>query len=100
MSARSTISVFACGMSIPDSMIVVETRTSASPARKACIRSSSTRSTLCPCARRNGQPRVAWEEGVHPLLEHALAHLPVRDEKPKVGTELLELLGRDVDRLD
>ena len=50
--------------------------------------------------RRDENVRVACEEGVHPLLEHALAHLPVRDEEAKVRTELLELLGRDVDRLD
>jgi hypothetical protein len=52
MSERSTMSVFACGMSIPDSMIVVETSTSASPRRKACIRSSSSFSFICPCATR------------------------------------------------
>ena len=53
MSARSTISVFACGMSRPDSMIVVETSTSASPARNSIIRSSSSRSFIWPCATRN-----------------------------------------------
>ena len=37
---------------MPDSMIVVETRTSASPARKACMRSSSSFSDICPCATR------------------------------------------------
>ena len=41
MSARSTISVLACGMSMPDSMMLVETSTSASPRRKLSIRSSS-----------------------------------------------------------
>ena len=56
MSARSTISVFACGMSRPDSMIVVETSTSASPRRNA----------------------------MHLLLELALAHLPVRDEEAQL----------------
>jgi len=35
MSAGSTTSVFACGMSRPDSIIVVETSTSASPAGTA-----------------------------------------------------------------
>ena len=45
-------SVFACGMSMPDSMIVVETSTSASPRRNACIWSSSSRSRICPCATR------------------------------------------------
>jgi len=58
MSARSTTSVFACGMSIPDSMIVVDTRTSASPRRNVCIFSSSSFSRICPCAtrkRRSGQ---------------------------------------------
>ena len=57
---------------MPDSMIVVDTSTSASPARNACIRSSSSRSR----------------------------HLAVRDEEAKAGTELLELLARLVDRLD
>ena len=56
MSARSTTSVFACGMSIPDSMIVVETSTSASPRRKECIRSSSSFSRIWPCATRKRSP--------------------------------------------
>ena len=56
MSARSTISVFACGMSIPDSMIVVETSTSASPRRNECIRSSSSFSRIWPCATRKRSP--------------------------------------------
>ena len=56
MSARSTMSVFACGMSIPDSMIVVETSTSASPRRKECIRSSSSFSRIWPCATRKRSP--------------------------------------------
>ena len=50
MSARSTISVFACGMSRPDSMIVVVTSTSKSPRRKRIITSSSLRSGIWPCA--------------------------------------------------
>ena len=50
MSARSMTSVFACGMSMPASMIVVETSTSASPRRKACIFSSSSRSLIFPWA--------------------------------------------------
>ena len=37
---------------MPDSMIVVETSTSASPARNACMRSSSSRSGIWPCATR------------------------------------------------
>src|SRR4051812_32997648 len=49
-------SVFACGMSIPDSMIVVETSTSASPRRKECIRSSSSLSRIWPCATRKRSP--------------------------------------------
>ena len=43
---------------------------------------------------------VAREERVHPLLELALAHLPVRDEEPEPGAELAELLAHLVDRLD
>ncbi len=53
-------------------MIVVETSTSASPA----------------------------QERVHLLLELALAHLPVGDDEPQPGHELLQLLGRGLDRLD
>ena len=71
-SARSTISVFACGMSRPDSMIVVETSTSASPR----------------------------EEREHLVLELALAHLAVRDEDAEARAQLPQLLGRLVDRLD
>ena len=41
VSARSTISVFTLGMSSPDSMIMVETSTSASPFTKRVITSSS-----------------------------------------------------------
>jgi hypothetical protein len=59
-------------MSMPDSMIVVETRTSASPARKACMRSSSSRSAIWP-----------WG-----------------DEEAKARAELLQLLGSLVDGLD
>ena len=58
VSARSMISVFACGMSMPDSMIVVETSTSASPRRNACIFSSSSFSRICPCATRKREIRA------------------------------------------
>ena len=37
---------------------------------------------------------------MHPLLELALAHLPVGDEEAQLRAELLQLLGRLVDRLD
>ena len=50
--------------------------------------------------RRDEHVRVAREEGVHPLLELALGHLPVRDEEAQARAELLELLPRLVDRLD
>jgi len=50
MSARSTISVFAVGMSMPLSMIDVVTSTSASPARNESITVSRARSFICPCA--------------------------------------------------
>ena len=56
MSERSTISVLACGMSMPDSMIEVETSTSASPRRKSIIRSSSSFSSICPWATVNDMP--------------------------------------------
>ena len=50
--------------------------------------------------RRDEHVRVAGEEGVHPLLEVALAHLPVRDEEAEPGAELAELLADLLDRLD
>ena len=79
MSARSTISVFACGMSMPDSMIVVETSTSASPRRNACIFSSSSFSRICPCAtrkRRSGQSCCSFSRG---LLDRLDAVVEVED---------------------
>ena len=57
MSARSTTSVFAFGTSRPDSMIVVQTSTSASRSQKRD----------------------------HLALERVLVHLPVRDDDPRVG---------------
>ena len=71
MSARSTISVFACGMSIPDSMIVVETSTSASPRRNACIFSSSSFSRICPCATRMRSSGAELRELLGPLLDRS-----------------------------
>ena len=50
MSARSTISVFAFGMSRPDSTIVVATRTSYSFSQKPIMICSSAPSGICPCA--------------------------------------------------
>ena len=50
--------------------------------------------------RRHEHVGVAAQERVHPLLELALAHLPVRDEEAQIRAELLQLLGRLVDRLD
>ena len=64
--------VFAFGMSSPDSMIVVQTRTSASPAG----------------------------EREHHLLERALRHLAVADDEPGAGQHPAELLGLGLDRLD
>ena len=63
MSARSTISVLAFGMSSPDSTIVVATSTSYS---------------LLP-------------EADHDLLERVLAHLAVRDGDARLGHELGQL---------
>jgi len=40
--------VLAFGMSSPDSMIVVETRTSAAPSAKVIITFSSAPSAICP----------------------------------------------------
>ena len=57
MSARSTTSVLAVGMSRPDSMIVVAQSTSCSPRRNPSITRSSSRSDICPWAtamRRSG----------------------------------------------
>ena len=50
MSARSTTSVFALGTSSPDSMIVVQTSTSASRSQKRIIWRSSASSSIWPCA--------------------------------------------------
>ena len=50
--------------------------------------------------RRHEHVRIAREECVHPLLELPLGHLPVRDEEAEFRTQLLELPGRLVDRLD
>src|SRR5205823_7472888 len=44
--------------------------------------------------------RVPAQEGVHPLLELLLAHLAVSDEEADPGTELLQLRGPLLDRLD
>ena len=64
--------VFAFGMSRPDSMIVVHTRTSASP-----------------------------EANVdHDLLERPLGHLAVTDDDPHARQQLPKLLGLGLDRLD
>ena len=50
--------------------------------------------------RRDEHVGVAAQEGVHPLLELLLAHLPVRDEEAQPGAELLQLLRALLDRLD
>ena len=50
--------------------------------------------------RRDEHVGVAAEEGVHLLLELALPHLAVRDDEAQAGAELLQLLGRLLDRLD
>ena len=72
MSARSTISVLACGMSMPDSMMLVQTSTSASPRRKLSIRSSSV----------------------------LLVHLAVGDLEAHPRAQAAQALGGLVDRLD
>ena len=64
--------VFAFGMSSPDSMIVVQTRTSASPVG----------------------------ERDHHLLERALGHLAVADDEPDARQHPAQLLGLGLDRLD
>ena len=64
--------VLAFGMSSPDSMIVVQTRTSAAPSAKAIITFSSAPS----------------------------GHLAVADDEPRVGQHPAELLGLRLDRLD
>ena len=43
---------------------------------------------------------VPAQERVHPLLELLLPHLAVRDEKAQPGTQLLQLRGALLDRLD
>ena len=72
MSARSTISVLACGMSMPDSMMLVHTSTSASPRRKR----------------------------EHPLLELRLLELAVGDLEAHARAQAAQALGGLVDRLD
>ena len=72
MSARSTISVLACGMSMPDSMMLVATSTSASPRRNASIRASSV----------------------------LLVDLAVGDLEAHARAQAAQALGRLVDRLD
>ena len=72
MSARSTISVLALGMSRPASTIVVQTSTSASPRTNFIITSSS------------------W----------LLPHLAVRDQHLRVRAHRAHALGGLVDRVD
>jgi len=48
VSARSTISVLAFGMSRPDSMMVVESRISISALLKACMTAASSVSGIWP----------------------------------------------------
>ena len=50
--------------------------------------------------RRDEHVGVAAQERVHLFLQLALLHLPVRDEEPKLGTELLQLERDLVDRVD
>ena len=50
--------------------------------------------------RRDEHVGVAAQEGVHLLLELALAHLAVRDDDAQARAELLELRRRLLDRLD
>ena len=51
MSARSTISVFACGMSIPDSMIAgADEHVGVAAQERAASARSSSRSSICPWA--------------------------------------------------
>ena len=50
--------------------------------------------------RRDEHVGVAAEERMHPLLQLALTHLPVRDDEAQLRAELLQLLGCLFDRLD
>ena len=50
--------------------------------------------------RRDEHVGVAPDEGEHPVLELPLPQLSVSDEEAELGTELPELLGRLLDRLD
>ena len=72
MSARSMTMVLALGMSRPDSMIVVHTRTSAAPSANVSITFSSAPSPICP-----------WP-----------------DDDPRRGQQPPQLLGLRLDRLD
>ena len=118
MSERSTISVFACGMSMPDSMMLVATRTSASPRRNAIIRRSSSCSSSWPCATSKRIPgqsaaqalgglvdrldAVVQEERLAPALVLALERLA--DELlvvvADVGLDRAPALGRRLDHAD
>ena len=72
MSERSTISVFACGMSMPDSMMLVA----------------------------DEHVGLAAQEAQHPLLEQLVLHLAVGDDEAHPRAQAAQALGRLVDRLD
>ncbi len=88
MSARSMISVFACGMSIPDSMMLVATSTSASPRRKRSIRGSSSVSSSCPWATSKRMPRAQPAQALGGLVDRLD---PVVQEERLAAARMLAL---------
>ncbi len=106
MSARSTISVLAWGMSIPDSMIEVETSTSASPRRNASIRCSSSVSSICPwatskriCGTSAAQPLGRLVDRLDPVVqEERLAAARVLAQQRRLDELLVVLADVGLDR--
>ena len=76
-------------------MIVVETSTSASPRRKASIRSSSSRSCICPWATRNRRSGASCLE----LRGRLLDRLDAVVEEERLPTALVLALERVLDEL-
>ena len=62
LSASSMMSVFTLGMSMPVSMMVVQTRMSASPSTMACMTEDSSCSVIFPwpVTMRTSGPSIFW----------------------------------------
>ena len=68
-SASAMNIVFAFGISMPDSIIVVETKISASPLTNPSMTCSSSREGICPC------PTMTFASGAIPLISAATASM-------------------------